>query len=156
MKALLAKRPYQIAIYLFLDLISIALGMGVPFFTILFGFPVGLVIPGLIRPGSELSPQYLASLLRAALISCAVTLVVLGLLWLPTLGWLFDPARDLANFGIPMILYTPRASYIGWMILMVLISPFLQFLMMVFGSISRIVFWPGRWIPETGDSLPGR
>jgi hypothetical protein len=44
-----------------------------------------------------------------------------------------------------MILYTPRASFIGWIILMVLISPFLQFLMTLFGSISWIVLFADRW-----------
>ena len=47
---------------------------------------------------------------------------------------LFDPAADLANFGIPLILYEPTASFIGWLVLMIVISPFLQFLMMLFGA----------------------
>jgi len=40
----------------------------------------------------------------------------------------------LANFGIPLILYEPRASFIVWLILMIVISPFLQFLMTLFGA----------------------
>ena len=145
MRAFLSRKPIQIAIFLFLELLSTAMGMGVPFFTILFGFLVGLFIPRIIRTDSELSPQYLALLLRAALISSTVTLMIMALIWLPTLKWLFDPAHDLSNFGIPMILYTPRASFIGWIILMVLISPFIQFLLTLFGSISWIVFFQDRW-----------
>jgi hypothetical protein len=46
----------------------------------------------------------------------------------------FDPVADLANFGIPLILYDPTASFIGWLALMIVISPFLQFLMALFGA----------------------
>ena len=152
MRAFLSRKPVQIAIFLLLELLSIAMGMGVPFFTILFGFLVGLFIPRFIRTDSELSPQYLALMLRAALISSTVTLMIMALIWLPTLKWLFDSTRDLSNFGIPMILYSPRASFIGWIILMVLISPFIQFLMTLFGSISWIVFFQDRWRINTAPS----
>ena len=76
----------------------------------------------------------------------------MAIIWLPTLEWLFDSTRDLSNFGIPMILYSPRASFIGWIILMVLISPFLQFLMTLFGSISWIVFFADRGRMDTSLS----
>jgi hypothetical protein len=144
MKALLSSKPSRIVLFLLLELLSIAMGMGVPFFTILFGFIVGLYIPRIIPPALELSPQYLGSLLRAALTTSAITVVIMAGIWLPPLNWLFDPTLDVSNFGIPMILYTPRASFIGWIILMVLISPFLQFLMTLFGSISWIVFFKDR------------
>lgn len=145
MRTVISKKSYQIAIFLFLELISVAMGMGVPFFTILYGFLVGLFIPSIIRTDAELSPQYLASLLRTALITSTATLIIMALIWLPTLSWLFDSTRDISTFGIPMILFTPRASFIGWIVLMVLISPFLQFLMTIFGSISWMAFFHDRW-----------
>lgn len=144
MKALLSSKPRRIVLFLLLELLSIAMGMGVPFFTILFGFIVGLYIPRINPPTFELSPQYLRSLLRAALVTSAITLLIMAGIWLPTLKWLFDPSLDVSNFGIPMILYSPRASFAGWIILMVLISPFLKFLMTLFGSISWIVFFKDR------------
>jgi len=144
MKALLSSKLRRIVLFLLLELLSIAMGMGVPFFTILLGFIVGLYIPRIIPPSLELSPQYLGSLLRVALVTSAITIVIMAGIWLPTLKWLFDPTLDISNFGIPMILYTPRASFVGWIILMVLISPFLQFLMTLFGSISWIVFFKDR------------
>jgi hypothetical protein len=152
MKALISKKTLRIALFLFFEFVSIAMGMGVPFFTILFGFLVGLLIPQISQVSNEISPGYLASLLRTALITSAVTLLVMAIIWLPTLQWLFDSTRDLSNFGIPMILYSPRASFIGWIILMVLISPFLQFLMTLFGSISWIVFFADRWRMDTSLS----
>jgi hypothetical protein len=54
---------------------------------------------------------------------------------------LFDRAADLANFGIPMILYEPRASFIGWLLLMIFVSPFLQFLMTLFGAHLALWVW---------------
>ncbi len=60
--------------------------------------------------------------------------MVLAAIWGPTARMLFDPAADLASFGIPQILYEPRASFIGWLVLMIVISPFLQLLTTLFGA----------------------
>jgi hypothetical protein len=46
----------------------------------------------------------------------------------------FDPSVDIANFGMPLILFEPRASFLGWLVLMVVVSPVLQFLVTVFGA----------------------
>ncbi len=72
------------------------------------------------------------SLLWSAL-TAGFTVILMLVIWARTASMLFDPSADLANFGIPMILYEPRVSFIGWLVLMTLISPFLQFLMSVFG-----------------------
>lgn len=47
---------------------------------------------------------------------------------------LFDPSADFSNFGHPFILYDPKISFIGWQILMMIISPFLQLLATIFGA----------------------
>ena len=88
---------------------------------------------------AEISKDSLKTLLKAAGITSAVSMLVLGLIWLPSLSWLFEPGRDLAQFGMPMILFEPLASFIGWVALMVLVSPFLQFLMTVLGSVLRLI-----------------
>jgi len=41
---------------------------------------------------------------------------------------------------MPLLLFEPLTSFIGWIVLMVLISPFLQLLMTVFGSAARLAF----------------
>ena len=46
----------------------------------------------------------------------------------------FDSGYDFENFGVPLILYEPRASFVGWLVLMILVSPFLQLLTTVFAS----------------------
>jgi hypothetical protein len=55
-------------------------------------------------------------------------------IWGRTVLMLFDPAADFNNFGHPFILYDPKTSFIGWLILMILISPFLQLLTTIFAS----------------------
>ncbi len=148
MRNLLRKRSGRIIAYVLLDVLSIAMGMGVPFFTILLGFPVGFLIPTFVEDHPVLSPGFLRSILRAALIASGISFLLLAAIWLPSLSWLCDPSRDLANYGMPMILFSPLASFIGWIVLMVVISPFLQFLMAVFGAYTRIVFSSDQWNPN--------
>jgi hypothetical protein len=54
---------------------------------------------------------------------------------------LFNPTADLANFAIPQIFYEPATSFIGWTELMIVISPFLQFLMMLLASHLTLLWW---------------
>jgi hypothetical protein len=60
--------------------------------------------------------------------SVGSTLVVMVAIWGRSVAMFFDPASDFENFGIPLILYSPKASFIGWLALMMLISPLLQVL----------------------------
>ena len=124
---------WAFTIFSLLDIIATCMGMGVPFFNILLGFPVGWVIA---RRFSKLEMPtkrlMIKSLLWSAL-TAGFTVILMLVIWARTASMLFDPSADLANFGIPMILYEPRVSFIGWLVLMTLISPFLQFLMSVFG-----------------------
>jgi hypothetical protein len=78
--------------------------------------------------------QVFSKVLKYAILTASITLVGMLLLWGPFASYLFDPAKDLAQTGIPMILYEPRASLIGWIVLMVLISPFLQLLTTLFSA----------------------
>ena len=121
-------------LYVICDILCIGLGMGVPIFCIVLGFPVGWYVGRRVQRATSdiaLAPLHI---LRAAGATAAVTLLGMCLIWGRTVVLLFDPASDLANFGIPLILYTPRASFIGWLVLMVFISPFLQVLTTVFGA----------------------
>jgi hypothetical protein len=63
------------------------------------------------------------------------------IIWGPTVSILFEPGRDLANTGVPMILYEPMPSFIGWIVLMILISPVLQLLTTLFGSHLALLGW---------------
>jgi hypothetical protein len=73
------------------------------------------------------------------------------IIWANMIGMLWDPAANLANTGIPMILYEPRASLIGWLVLMILISPFLQLLTTLFAA-QVTWLWMLRRRASSGDA----
>jgi hypothetical protein len=135
---------WALAIFAFLDLVCVGLGMGVPIFCILFGFPVGWYIARRVITRGLRLVRMLGKVLGGAAVTSAFTFVVMALLWGGCVVMLFDPLADLANFGIPLILYEPRASFIGWLVLMIAVSPFLQLLMTLFGSHVTLLWWLGR------------
>ncbi len=135
------KIGWALAVFVFLDIICVGLGMGVPFFCILLGLPVGwyIAVRNAVRP---IYPRrMLTKTLIGAAVTSAFTFVGMALLWGPWIAMLFDPAADLKKLGAPLILYEPRASFIGWLVLMIVISPFLQFLMTLFGSHVTWLWW---------------
>jgi hypothetical protein len=135
------KSLWVFVILAILDFICIGMGMGVPIFCILFGFVVGWFLVKYITATDNSVSNVFRKVLKYAFITAAVTLLGMLLIWGPTITYLFDPGKDLANFGIPMILYEPLASFIGWQVLMILISPFLQLLTTIFGSYLTLLFW---------------
>ncbi|MCX6030424.1 MAG: hypothetical protein NT169_14145 [Chloroflexi bacterium] len=128
------KRRWALLLYAALDVICVGAGMGVPIFCILLGLPVGWAIATRLTVRPRPVRQALDRVLRWAALTAAFTCVLMTAVWSRMVGMLFDPAADLANFGIPLILYEPAASFIGWLVLMIVISPFLQFLMTLFGA----------------------
>jgi hypothetical protein len=135
------KKSWAIITFILLDLFCTGLGMGVPFFNILLGLPVGWWLARRLAKTQKSVHALLGSLLKAAALTAAFSVLVLAVIWLPSLKWLFDPALDLANYGMPLILFEPLASFIAWQVLMVFISPFLQMLMTIFAA---VVTWWGR------------
>ena len=123
------------------------MGMGVPIFPILFGFFVGWFIVKYITARTSSVPQVFRKVFWYALITSSVTLFWMVIIWGPTVRLLYDPGRDIANFGIPMILNEPVASFIGWFVLMILISPFLQLLTIIFSAF--LAMW--RWANKNMD-----
>jgi hypothetical protein len=138
------KIGWTLAVYAFLDIICAGMGMGVPFFCILLGLPVGWYILRRINPNSLSTREVLRKILSAAALTSAFTFVLMVLIWAYSILMFVDSSADLANYGIPMILYEPLPSFIGWMALMMVISPFLQFLMTLFGSHLT-------WLVESAD-----
>lgn len=124
-----------------LDVFALGLGMGVPIFAILLGFPVGW---WLARRRAAAGLDQAAA--RAALVwgglLAAASFAVLALVWGPHLPKAFDPAFDAAKWGIPLILYTSRASTIGWFVLMLVVSPVLQAMAVVTGAVAGFAAGP--------------
>ena len=142
MRKLLALRPqWAFGIFVVLDTICIGMGMGVPIFCILFGFLVGWYVVKNITATTTHMREVFRRVLLYATVTATVTLLGMVAIWGPTISMLFDPGRDLANTGVPMILYEPRASFIGWIVLMIVISPALQLLTTLFGSHLTLLGW---------------
>jgi len=125
--------------YLAADTLCVGAGMGVPIFPILLGFVVGWLLPRVVAPAGSPGHPTRRAILRAAFLASFYTFLLMLIIWGPTIPMLWDQEADLANFGIPMILYEAKASFIGWEVLMIAISPFLQLLAIVFGADVRLV-----------------
>ncbi len=123
-----------------LDVFVIGLGMGVPFFAILLGFGVGwwYARRATAAPEADAMPRSTRDVVRALVGAAgalaAVTFVVALLVWAGAIPNAFDPSFDAAGWGIPLILYTSQPSMIGWLALMIVISPALQFMAVVTGG----------------------
>lgn len=130
-----------LAIFLFIDLLCVGLGMGVPIFCILLGFPFGWYIARREAIAAKSVKGVFNNVFIYAIIISAFTFVLMSIIWGSTFPLLFDPGGKLENFGIPLILYEPKASFIGWHVLMIFISPFLQLLTTVFTSYVTLLRW---------------
>jgi hypothetical protein len=129
----------MISVYIILDLLCAGIGMGVPFFNILLGFFVGWYsVSKIISKKAGENP--LAKLLKISVFTSLFTFMLMIIIWSLALVGLINSSIDIANYGVPMILYDPLASLIGWIVLMVLISPFLQLLTTVFAGNIALIF----------------
>ena len=130
--------------FIVIDGLCAGLGMGVPIFCILLGFSVGWF--GAVRAWYFV-PVHIGAMkrsLRYALVTSVVTFVIMAAIWGRLVPLLFHPVINPGNMGLPLLLYEPRASLVAWIVLMILISPFLQFLMTVFGSYVTLLFVSNR------------
>ncbi len=129
------------AIFVIVDLVCVGVGMGVPLACILFGFFVGWYIAKRATITTAKVEDILWKVLVQAVITSAFTFVVMTAIWGRTIVMLFDPRADFQNFGHPFILYDPKLSFIGWLVLMMAISPFLQLLTTIFGAYLTLLLW---------------
>lgn len=120
-----------------LDVFAIGLGMGVPVLAIVYGVVVGWwlirrgpsVLPDAVPvlSGADGSRRALRTLLGQSAALATVSLSVLLVVWGPLAVAVLDSGFDAAGVGMPLILPTPRASLIAWLVLMIVVSPLLQF-----------------------------
>ena len=130
-----------LVIFIVLDLFCIAMGMGVPIFCILFGFPIGWYIAKRITINPEDMNIIFRKIFVYAIITSFFTFFIMSIIWGNTISMLFNPSADFKNFGIPLILYDPKLSFMGWIILMIFISPFLQLLTTIFTAYLTLLRW---------------
>jgi hypothetical protein len=142
MRRLFALKPgWALGVYVVLDTICVGMGMGVPIFCILFGFVVGWFIVRYVTATTVDIRRVLTKVLLYGAVTSAYTFMVMAVIWGRCVSMLFDAGADFANFGMPLILYDPKASFIGWLVLMIGISPFLQLLATVFGAYLTLLHW---------------
>jgi len=113
--------------------------MGVPILNILFGFLVGWYGARRAQTLCRDHKKGLLAIFRYSLICAGTTLVVMLAIWGTTFPMLFNPAADFENFGHPMILFDPRISFIGWLVLMIIISPLLQLMASIFSAFITLI-----------------
>jgi hypothetical protein len=119
--------------YIPICIVATGMGMGVPVFNILLGIPVGFYLSKIVSSRSNNSfTEIVSSSLKFSTATAFITFLLMAIIWLPTIIILFDHSIDIMNFGIPMIMFNPLPSFIAWIILMVFISPALQFLLTFF------------------------
>lgn len=128
-------------IFAFLDLFCVGMGMGVPFFCIFLGFLIGWYIVKRLTRYNENQKDIFKKVFKYAIITSLFTFMVMAILWGPAIKLLFTPGYEFKNFGIPLILFDPKVSFIGWLVLMIVISPFLQLLTTVFSAYLTLLNW---------------
>jgi len=128
-----------VILYILIDMICVGAGMGVPIFCILLGFPLGWYVAKRISISTEHSHLMYYKILKLSLLASAFTFLQMIVIWGRTIPMLFNPMSDFQNFGHPFILYDPKISFIGWLILMIFLSPFLQLLSTIFASFITLI-----------------
>ena len=123
-----------IILYILLNLICVGAGMGVPIFCILLGFPLGWYITKRVTASTEQLYQNYYKIFKFSLFATIFTIIIMLIVWGSAILINIHSSSDIQNFGHPYILYDPKTSFIGWLILMVFISPFLQLLTTIFGA----------------------
>ncbi len=128
-----------IIFYILIDIICLGMGMGVPIFCILSGFPLGWYITKRVSVSPEQLYQKYYKIFKYSFLASIFTIIPLLVVWGRAILMLFDSSSDFQNFGHPFILYDPKISFIGWLILMVIISPFLQLLVTIFAAFITLI-----------------
>lgn len=128
-----------IATYILIDLLCVGMGMGVPILCILIGFPLGWIVTEKMLTSTKRPGVIHEKILKMSFLMSAFTFLLMVAIWGVVAPKLFDPSFDPANFGHPFILYDPTTSLIGWLVLMIVISPFLQLLTTIFGSFMTLI-----------------
>ncbi len=151
-KLLTRQNLLPIIAFVVLDVLAVGMGMGVPIFAILFGFVVGWFLPSMLSSAAPRLRPLLRLCLLAAGLTSGLTFLLMLVIWGPFTRMLFDPSANIANFGVPLILFEPKASFIGWLVLMVILSPCFQALATAFASAVRLAWFPPRSLQEPAPS----
>jgi len=125
--------------YILIDILCMGMAMGVPIFCILLGFPLGWYITQRVSVSTEQHYQKYYQIFKYSLLTVIFTFILMLVVWGSAILIHIQSSSDIQNFGHPYILYDPKTSFIGWLILMIIISPFLQLLTTIFGAFITLI-----------------
>lgn len=128
------KAKHAVIIYILFDLVCVGAGMGVPVFCILLGFPLGWCITKRVTASVEQPDKRYYKIWRDSFLASVFTFIVMLIVWVSAILINIHSVSDIQNFGHPNILFDPELSFVGWLILMIIISPFLQLLTTIFAA----------------------
>ena len=128
-----------VVLYMIIDILCAGAGMGVPIFCILLGFPTGWYIARRVNASTEELYQKYYKIFKFCLFAAIFTFIIMLIVWGCSVLINIDSTSDIQNFGHPYILYDPVTSFIGWLFLMIIISPFLQLLTAIFAAFMTLI-----------------
>ena len=134
----------SIGFYLISILINgvlVGTGMGVPIFCIIMGAPYGfLVVMKMLKKEmrTNIHHHYYYGILKSSAVLALSTFIFMIIIWMPWVIKSFAPGFEYKNTGMPLILYTLKASFWGWITLMIVISPILQFMTSVSAGVAAV------------------
>jgi hypothetical protein len=149
----------SIGFYLLSILINGALvgaGMGVPLFCILMGIPYGvLVVIKMLKKEihSNRHHHFYSGIIRASTVLAFSTFIFMLIIWLPWILKSFAPGFDYKTTGMPLLLYTLKASFWGWVTLMVIISPILQLMASISAAVAAVWMFSRKQIFKGHDDI---
>lgn len=129
-------------------------GMGVPVFCIFMGIPYGvLVVTKMLKKElhSNRHHHFYSGIIKASAVLAVSTFVFMLIIWLPWILKSFAPGFDYETTGMPLILYTLKASFWGWITLMIVISPVLQFMTSISAAVAAVWMFSGKQIFKRHD-----
>lgn len=138
-KVLILNIKTVVVLYILIDILCAGAGMGVPIFCILLGFPSGWYIARRTTVSTEQLYQKYHNIFKFSLFASVFTFLVMLIVWGSAILINIDSWADIQNFGHPYILYNPETSFIGWLILMIIISPFLQLMTTIFAAFMTLI-----------------
>ncbi len=145
-------RKQTTLLFLLADTLCVGAGMGVPIFCILFGFPLGWYIARRILLSGDAPRLIYPRILKISLLTTGYTFFLLVAIWSAAILINIHSTADIPNFGHPSILFDPVTSFYGWLVLMVLVSPFLQLLTTIFAAFVTLLRLIGRdACPESAE-----
>jgi len=134
--------------------VLVGAGMGVPIFCILMGAPYGfLVVHKILKKEMRTNRHhhFYSGILNASAVLALSTFIFMLIIWVPWVVKSLAPGFDYENTGMPLLLYTLKASFWGWITLMIIISPILQFMTSISAAVAAVWMLSRKQVPKSTD-----